>query len=179
MADFRVPCRNRVGSHSTQGLHKYTWSVEPSVLLALQVDATRTGMLALRHRSSGRSTKPSGDDDEVVQFQPMTTGTRRRDMAGFIQLIEFEATDINAVVAKLEQFRDENPGVLTVSTSTTAEDRDRPGTYISIVEFPSYEKAMDQQSNPATSAFTASLAELMSGEPRFRNLDVRSVLTNP
>jgi len=99
-------------------------------------------------------------------------------MAGFIQLIEFEATDINAVVAKLEQFRDENPGVLTVSTSTTAEDRDRPGTYISIVEFPSYEKAMDQQSNPATSAFTASLAELMSGEPRFRNLDVRSVLTN-
>ena len=94
-------------------------------------------------------------------------------MAGFIQLIEFEATDIDAVTATLERFRDENTGALTVSASTITEDRDRPGTYISIVEFPSYEKAMEQQSNPATSAMSASLAELMGGAPRFRNLDVR------
>ena len=100
-------------------------------------------------------------------------------MAGFIQFIEFEATDIDAVAATLERFRDENPGALTASASTITEDRDRPGTYISIVEFPSYEKALEQQSNPATSAFSASLAEIMSGAPRFRNLDVRSVLTNP
>lgn len=100
-------------------------------------------------------------------------------MAGFIQFIEFEATDIDAVAAALERFRDENPGALTASASTITEDRDRPGTYISIVEFPSYEKAMEQQSNPATSAFSATLAEVMSGAPRFRNLDVRSVLTNP
>ena len=100
-------------------------------------------------------------------------------MAGFIQFIEFEATDIDAVAATLERFRDENPGALTASASTITEDRDRPGTYISIVAFPSYEKAMEQQSNPATSAFSASLAEVMSGAPRFRNLDVRSVLTNP
>jgi quinol monooxygenase YgiN len=100
-------------------------------------------------------------------------------MAGFIQFIEFEATDIDAVAAALERFRDENPGALTATASTIAEDRDRPGTYISIVEFPSYEKAMEQQSNPATSAFSASLAEVMSGAPRFRNLDVRSELTNP
>jgi len=100
-------------------------------------------------------------------------------MAGFIQFIEFEATDIDAVAATLERFRDENPGALTASASTITEDRDRPGTYISIVEFPSYEKAMEQQSNPATSAFSASLAGVMSGAPRFRNLDVRSVLTNP
>jgi quinol monooxygenase YgiN len=121
----------------------------------------------------------NGDVDEVVQFQPVTNGTRRRDMAGFIQFIEFEATDIDAVAATLERFRDENPGALTASASTITEDRDRPGTYISIVEFPSYEKAMEQQRNPATSAFSASLAEVMSGAPRFRNLDVRSVLTNP
>jgi quinol monooxygenase YgiN len=100
-------------------------------------------------------------------------------VAGFIQFIEFEATDIDAVAAALERFRDENPGALTASASTIAEDRDRPGTYISIVEFPSYEKAMEQQSNPATSEFSASLAKVMSGAPRFRNLDVRSQLTNP
>jgi hypothetical protein len=100
-------------------------------------------------------------------------------MAGFIQFVEFEATDIDAVAAALERFRDEHPGALTASVSTIAEDRDRPGTFISIVEFPSYDKAMEQQSNPATSEFSASLTKVMSGPPRFRNLDVRSVLTNP
>jgi hypothetical protein len=100
-------------------------------------------------------------------------------MSGFIQFVEFEATDIDAVTAALERFRVEHPGVLTASVSTVTEDRDRPGTYISIVEFPSYERAMEQQSNTATSEFSASLAEVMSGPPRFRNLDVRSVLTNP
>ena len=100
-------------------------------------------------------------------------------MAAFVQFVEFEATDIDAVATALERFRDEHPGVLTASASTITEDRDRPGTYISIVEFPSYEKAMEQQSNPATSEFSASLAKVMSGPPRFRNLDVRSALTNP
>lgn len=100
-------------------------------------------------------------------------------MAGFIQFVEFETSDIDAVTAALERFRDDHPGALTASASTTAEDRDRPGTYVSIVEFPSYEIAMEQQRNPATSEFSASLAKVMTGPPRFRNLDVRSWLTNP
>jgi hypothetical protein len=100
-------------------------------------------------------------------------------MAGFIQFVEFEATDIDALATELKRFQVEHPGVLTASASTITEDRDRPGTYISIVEFPSYEKAMEQQVNPASSEFSANLANIMSGPPRFRNLDVRSVLTNP
>ena len=100
-------------------------------------------------------------------------------MAAFIQFVEFEATDIDALATELKRFQVEHPGVLTASASTITQDRDRPGTYISIVEFPSYEKAMEQQSNPATSEFSASLAKVMSGPPRFRNLDVVSVLTNP
>ena len=100
-------------------------------------------------------------------------------MAGFIQFVEFEATDINALAEELKRFQTEHPGVLTATSSTITEDRDRPGTYVSIVEFPSYEKAMEQQSNPATSEFSANLATIMSGTPRFRNLDLISVLTNP
>lgn len=100
-------------------------------------------------------------------------------MTGFIQLIEFEAADVDAVAAELERFLVEHPGALTATASTLTEDRDRPGTYISIVEFPSYEAAMEQQANPATTEMSASLATLMSGPPRFRNLDVRSALTNP
>lgn len=95
-------------------------------------------------------------------------------MAGFIQLIEFETSDIEAVQAVLERFRDEHPGVLTSTASTTTEDRDRPGTYIAVVEFPSYEKAMEQSNSPVLSEFAGQLAQLMSGPPRFRNLDVRA-----
>jgi hypothetical protein len=94
-------------------------------------------------------------------------------VAGFIQLIEFEASDIEAVEAALERFRDEHPDVFTSTASTTTEDRDRPGTYISIVEFASYEKAMEQSNNPLLSEAAGQLVQLMSGPPRFRNLDVR------
>lgn len=100
-------------------------------------------------------------------------------MTGFVQLVEFEASDIGAVTALLEKFRDEHPGVMTSPAATLTEDRDHPGTYISIVEFPSYEKAMEQSNHPALSEFTQHLAQVMSGPPRFRNLDVRSVMTNP
>jgi hypothetical protein len=100
-------------------------------------------------------------------------------MAGFIQFVEFEATDVDAVEAELKRFQAEHPGVLTVTTSTMTEDRDRPGTYVAIVEFPSYERAMEQQNNPASAEFSANLSKIMSGSPSFRNLDVRAVLTNP
>jgi hypothetical protein len=95
-------------------------------------------------------------------------------VAGFIQLIEFEAPDIQAVQAMLQRFADEHPDVFTSTASTTTEDLDRPGTYVSIVEFPSYEIAMEQSNNPALSEFAGQLAQLMSGPPRFRNLDVRA-----
>jgi hypothetical protein len=100
-------------------------------------------------------------------------------MAGFIQFVEFEATDIDEIATELTRFPVEHPGVLTVTTSTITEDRDRPGTFVAIVEFPSYEKAMEQQDNPATQEFSANLAKIMSGAPRFRNLEVHAVLTNP
>jgi hypothetical protein len=42
------------------------------------------------------------------------------------------------------------------------------------VEFASYEKAMEQSNNPLLSEAAGQLAQLMSGPPRFRNLDVRA-----
>jgi quinol monooxygenase YgiN len=100
-------------------------------------------------------------------------------MAQFIQIVECEATDIDGIATELTRFQVEHPGVLTAMTSTITEDRDRPGTYLAIVEFPSYEKAMEQQDNPATQEFSANLSKIMSGAPRFRNLDVLAVLSNP
>ena len=56
------------------------------------------------------------------------------------------------------------------------EDRDRPGTYLSINEFESYEAAMEQSNNPLLSEFAQKLSELMTGR-RFRNLNVLNELT--
>lgn len=94
-------------------------------------------------------------------------------MAGFVQLIEFEASDIDAMNELIEKFRKEHPGVMTQTAARATADRDRPGTYVSIVEFDSYESAMEQSNNPELMKATSELAKLMDGPPRFRNLDVR------
>ena len=51
-------------------------------------------------------------------------------------------------------------------------DRDRPGYYFSIIEFDSYEEAMENSNRPETSEFAAQMAKLCDGPPTFRNLDV-------
>ena len=97
-------------------------------------------------------------------------------MAGFIQLIEFETTDVEAVQQAVLKFRDEHPGVMTFTTSRVVEDRDKPGTYISIVEFDSYEEAMKQSTDPALSEFAQSTGSQLMANRRFRNLDVKAVV---
>ena len=58
---------------------------------------------------------------------------------------------------------------------TFTKDRDRPDTYLQIVEFPSYDDAMANSALPETAAFAEKLRGLCDGPVRFRNLDVRSV----
>jgi hypothetical protein len=97
-------------------------------------------------------------------------------MAGFIQLIEYETNDVEAVEKAVQKFRDEHPDVMTSTTSRVAEDRDKPGTYISIVEFASYEEAMKQSGHPALSEFMQSSGPELMTNPRFRNLDVKAIV---
>ena len=60
----------------------------------------------------------------------------------------------------------------TATRGVQARDRDRPNTYVQIVEFPSYEAAMANSQLPETAEVAARLAELCDGPPTFRNLDV-------
>ena len=99
-------------------------------------------------------------------------------MAGFVQLVEFETSDVEALKNALAQFRAENPGVVTALTTRIAEDRDRPGTYIAINEFESYESAMEQSNHPLTSKFAEVMGQQMHGR-QFRNLDVLYDLPRP
>ena len=54
----------------------------------------------------------------------------------------------------------------------TTADRDRPGTYLQLVEFPSHAAATTNSTHPATAAFAAELRAVCADELVFRNLDV-------
>ena len=96
-------------------------------------------------------------------------------MPGFIQLIEVETHHIDDIEAMVDDYREQAGANATARRSTVATDKDRPNTYINIVEFDSYESAMANSQRPETAHFAEQLAKLCDAPPRFRNLDVRLV----
>ena len=51
-------------------------------------------------------------------------------------------------------------------------DTDRPGYYLSIIEFESRDIAMEASNRPETQEFFGRLSALMEGPPKFYNLEV-------
>lgn len=90
----------------------------------------------------------------------------------FVQIIEFQTGRIEELDALLDEWLVKTEGMRTSMRSTQASDRDRPGTYVQIVEFHSYEQAMENSNRPETSELAAGMAALCDGPPVFRNLDV-------
>ena len=93
----------------------------------------------------------------------------------FIQIISFKTTRPDDVEALVQEWRDKTEGRRMAQRGTFTADRDRPGTFVQIVEFPSYEDAMANSDLPETGAFAERLGALCDGPIEFRNLDVRSV----
>lgn len=90
----------------------------------------------------------------------------------FIQTIEFKTNRLDEFNALLDGWLAESKGWRTSSHATHCGDRDQPGTYINIIEFPSHEAAMENSNRPETGAFAERLAKVCEGPPTFRNLDV-------
>ena len=90
----------------------------------------------------------------------------------FVQVIEFQTSRVGEFDALLDQWLERSSGWRTATRSVRTKDRDRPNTYVQIVEFPSYEKAQENSNHPETAEFAASLAKLCDAPPAFRNLDV-------
>lgn len=92
-------------------------------------------------------------------------------MTGFVQIIEIRTSRVDEVRGLVEQMRAENDSGAAVRATVTA-DRDRPGYYLNLVEFDSYQVAMQNSSRPEVSEYAARLAALCEEPPRFYNLDV-------
>jgi hypothetical protein len=93
----------------------------------------------------------------------------------FIQIIELSTKSPDEVEALVAEWQTKTAGRRTAQRGTFTKDRDRPDTYVQVVEFPSYEDAMANSSLPETSTFAEALASLCEGPIEFRNLDVLRV----
>jgi hypothetical protein len=90
----------------------------------------------------------------------------------FVQIIEFKTGDIDAFNRAVEEWRVKSADFRTAGRGTQTRDRDNDRTYVQIIEFPSYEAAMENSNRPETGEFAAQLAQLCDGPATFRNLDV-------
>jgi hypothetical protein len=91
----------------------------------------------------------------------------------FIQIIEYETDRPDEMMAlgqaQTAEMGDPPPGFRL----TITQDRDNPNRYVTIVEFPSYEVAMENSARPETGDFAKQMAALCTSGPTFSNLDVK------
>lgn len=92
-------------------------------------------------------------------------------MAGFIQIVSFTTSRIDEVHALADEMAAQREGG-TVSRLALNADRDRPNHYVTVIEFDSYESAMENSRRPETNEFSSRMAALCDGPPTFSNLDV-------
>ncbi len=90
----------------------------------------------------------------------------------FVQIIEITTARFSEVEALMEDWIIKTEGKRSASRGLLTQDRDRPGTYVQIVEFPSYEEAMANSALPETGDFAERLTVLCDRPPSFRNLDL-------
>jgi hypothetical protein len=94
---------------------------------------------------------------------------------GFIQIIEYQTSRMDEVETLGREFRDQQAqarGVAKPLGGTVTADKDRPGYYLSIIEFESGEAAAEASNRPETQEFFGRLSALMDGPPKFYNLEV-------
>jgi hypothetical protein len=90
----------------------------------------------------------------------------------FVQIIEMTTTKASEIEELMDGWMAATEGRRSARRSLLTKDRDRPDTYVQVVEFPSYEEAMANSALPETTAFAEKLSALCSSGPTFRNLDL-------
>ncbi len=90
----------------------------------------------------------------------------------FVQIMEFQTSQLDQVKALDQKWRAETEGKRTATSMMITQDRDRPGTYVWIIGFPSYEAAQQNNELPETQEISQAMAEATDGPASFRNLDV-------
>jgi len=91
---------------------------------------------------------------------------------GFVQIIEFTTSDIDAVRKIDEEWTKATEGKRTARRQIVTRDRNQPDRYLALIFFDSYESAMENSSLPGTQALSEKMAGLLEGAPGFVDLEV-------
>jgi len=90
----------------------------------------------------------------------------------FVQTVEFTTSRMDEMDEVEAEWRAATEGRRTVVRDMKTRDRDKPNTYVLIVEFDSYEDAMKNNDMPETEKIAEGMAKLADGPTIFRNLEV-------
>ena len=93
-------------------------------------------------------------------------------MTAFIQVMEYQTAHPDELEALMDEWMAATEGKRTATHEVHASDRDHPGRYVDIIEFPSYEEAMRNSTLPETQRIAGKMRELCEDDVRFLNLDV-------
>lgn len=93
----------------------------------------------------------------------------------FAQVIKIRTSRFDEVEAAHEQWLRATAGTRTATRELVCENRDVPGEYWVIVEFPSWDDALRNNDLPATAEISQAIGALAEGPVEFVNLDVRRV----
>jgi quinol monooxygenase YgiN len=118
---------------------------------------------------------PTTGPRALVPEQRCNRQTDQEGTVTFIQTIAIATDRIDAVESILDEWITATTGERTAQRATLTTDRDHPDTYMQIVEFPSYDAAMENSRLAQTSRLADRLGQVCKAEPVFHNLDVRRV----
>jgi quinol monooxygenase YgiN len=93
----------------------------------------------------------------------------------FVQIIEYQTSRLEELQALAREFREgsaQQAGASKPLRGSVAADQERPGHYLSMIEFESADAAMEASKRPETQEFFARMSALMDGPPTFYNLAV-------
>jgi hypothetical protein len=90
----------------------------------------------------------------------------------FVQIVEFRTSKLAEVREVADEWQKVTEGKRKAGRSILCEDRDKPGRYLQIVFFESYEAAMENSAMPETDALSRKMMALAEGPPTFYNLNV-------
>lgn len=92
----------------------------------------------------------------------------------FIQIVEYETDRADEIAAVMNETAppsaDQAPGFRRMAVT---QDRDNPKRFMVILEFDSYEAAMENSNKPETDAMASQLGEMVTKGPIYHNLDVQ------
>jgi hypothetical protein len=118
----------------------------------------------------GRTDVPTLEEGES---RPIAGGEcPRGDDMPFIQIIDFTTSRFEEGDKLVQQYRADVGDRGKGRRGTVCKDRDKENHYVSIIEFDSYEDAMENSELPETKALAERLATLADAPPKFLNLEV-------